>query len=52
VDLETHKRYFAAPHQFALIADTIQKEAAAYTFVEGVLRPRPLALFDPPTDRL
>ncbi len=52
VDLETHRRYFAAPHQFAFIADTVEEEAAAYTFAEGALRPRPLAVFDPPADRL
>ena len=51
IDLATHRRFFRAPHQFALILDPVQRQAAAYTLAGAALAPRPLLVFGPPGNR-
>lgn len=45
-DLTTHARYFAQPHQFALVVDAVRGEAGAFQLREGKGVEVPFALFE------
>jgi proteasome lid subunit RPN8/RPN11 len=45
-DLATHRRYFVAPHQFALVLDPVSRSAGAFALEGERMVRRPLHVFD------